>query len=361
MDAVRQFNQRLREGNAPADYVFSETATPNWLPKNATSPVYNEYFLALEGHAVRGAFVLKHQMFSFSGSLKPLVYMHHPFSEGVVNRRYAQVGTQMLMRIVRDHPLLFALGMGGYDRPLPRMLLALKWQHCPIPFYFRVCRAGRFLREMQTFRGTAIKRLAADIAAGSGLGALALKAWQGVRGRRGLSQRAQAEVVREFDDWADGIWQDTNSDFSMIAVRDSCSLRTLYPAENSKLTRIRMSINGRVVGWAVVGILHRPGHEQYGDLRVGTILDALSRPEHAKAVIAAATNVLMDLGADLIGSNQSHSAWIYALKECGFLHGPSNFIFAAAPGISKLLEPFREKSLEAHLTRGDGDNLLQYV
>lgn len=358
--AVREFNRRLQQGGAPSDYVFSESHVPAWLPRYDEARIYNEFYLAVEGDAVRGAFVLKRQTFSFSGVLKQLVYLHHPLSEGVVDKRYAQVGVHMIRRIVSKHPLLFALGMGGYARPLPRMLVALRWKHCLIPFHFRVCSASRFLREMQTLRSSLLKRVAADAAVLTGLGPLALKTLQALRGSVGRSAEFVPEIVPEFDDWADRIWAAAGSDFAMIAVRDANSLRTLYPAENQIFTRIRVSVRGQVVGWAVVGILHRPGHEQYGELRVGTILDALAKPQHATAVIAAATQVLMEQGADLIGSNQSHAAWTAALSANGFLGGPSNFIFATAPGVSELLDPFEAAMGRVHLNRGDGDNLLQY-
>src|SRR5579863_2679472 len=135
---VRDFNRRLQAGGAPPDYIFSETDIPLWLPATPGAPVYNEFFLALEGEAVRGAYVLKHQKFSFRGEVRPVVFYHHPLSEGIVNKSYTQVGLQMLMHVMRAHPVLYALGMGGYDRPLPRMLLALKWRHSLIPFCFRV-------------------------------------------------------------------------------------------------------------------------------------------------------------------------------------------------------------------------------
>ncbi len=359
--AVRDFNRRLQQGGAPPDYTFSESPVPRWLPRSDTSPVYNEFFVALESAQVRGAFALKHQMFSFNGSLKPLVYLHHPFSEGIVNKRYAQLGAQMLMRIVREHPFLFALGMGGYDRPLPRMLLALHWKHCLIPFYFRVCNGPKFLREMRALQKNSALHVLSRAAAVTGLIPLLLASWQKVRGSQAMATPHTAEIVPEFDNWSDAVWRDCAPGLAMAAVRDTRTLRVLYPAQNQKLTRIRIAVRGQIVGWAVTGILHRPGHEQYGDLRVGTILDVLARPEHAPAVIAAATGILIGQGAELIGSNQSHAAWQNALAQCGFLKGPSNFIFAAAPALSNLLDPFETRMSQVHLNRGDGDNLLQYL
>jgi hypothetical protein len=237
------------------------------------------------------------------------------------------------------------------------MLIALRWKHCLIPLYFRVCKASTFLREMKNLQSGAAKRFLARVSATTGLGTIAVLGWNAIR-RRGTS--FNSEEVPEFDDWADRIWAACHSEFAMIAVRDARSLRTLYPAGNEKLTRIRVSVSGQVVGWAVVGVLHRPGHEQYGDMRVGTILDTLASSEYAPAVIAAGTDALQGRGADLILCNQSHYAWTAALASAGFLCGPSNYIFAAAPHVSRLLDPFTATVSRAHLNRGDGDNLLQY-
>ncbi len=358
--AVKDFNERLRAGGAPPDYVFSESPIPAWLPYTPGSPVYNEFYLALEDDAVRGTFVLKHQKFSFSGEIRPAVYLHHPFSEGIVNKKYAQVGAQILKHAVRSYPMLFALGMGGYDRPLPRMLQALHWKHCLIPFYFRVNHPARFLRNTQALRQDAKWRLIADAAAFTGSGWVGLKAVQTLRGWRGLHGKADWTLVEQFDDWTDEIWKTCAADFTMIGVRDRSTLRMLYPGENRKFLRLKVTADGRPVGWVVAADSSNQGHPQYGDLRVGLILDGLARPEFAQHVIAAATRALIERGVDLITCNQSHRAWVQALRSCGFFKGPSNFIFAASKGLSEILEPFEPNVSLAHLNRGDGDNLLQY-
>ena len=182
--AVKEFNRRLQAGGAPPDYIFSESHIPSWLPRFPGVPVYNDLYLAKENGAVRGTFALKHQDFSFRGQVKRLVYLHHPFSEGIVDKKYAPVGMQILMHVIRTHPLLFALGMAGYDRPLPRMLTALKWNHCLVPFFFRVIRPAKFLRHMQVLRQSGYKRVVADAAAFSGIGWAAIQTVQALRGLR---------------------------------------------------------------------------------------------------------------------------------------------------------------------------------
>ena len=55
--AVREFNQRLLAGGAPADQQFPETPDPGWMPGM-------ELFLAVEGSIVRGGYILRRQTFS---------------------------------------------------------------------------------------------------------------------------------------------------------------------------------------------------------------------------------------------------------------------------------------------------------
>jgi len=358
--AVKEFNRRLRTAGVPKDYVFSESPVPRWLPRDEGAQVYDEYFLALEGDAVRGAFALKHQEFSFGGARAHVVYYHHPFGEGIIDRKYAHVGSHMLMYAARAHPLLFALGMGGYDRPLPRMLMALGWEHCWIPMYFRVNHPARFLRNMRKLRNSAGKRLLADIAAFSGVGWAVSKIVQARTGRLGM-RAVRVEAAAEFGDWADEIWDDCGAAYSMIAVRDGKNLRTLYPLANENFTRLKVSLGGRAIGWAVIADTQRRGHEEYGDLRVGTILDGLARPQHARLVTGAASRVLLDHGVDVVISNQSHEAWQRALRQCGFLPARSNSVLAVSKKLSERIQPFAEAARRCHINRGDGDSLMPYA
>jgi hypothetical protein len=48
------------------------------------------------------------------------------------------------------------------------------------------------------------------------------------------------------------------------------------------------------------------------------------------------------------------------MKDCGFLRGPSNFIFAASRDLAAMMQPFEQAISLSHLDRGDGDNLAQF-
>ena len=183
---------------------------------------------------------------------------------------------------------------------------------------------------------------------------------QGVRALRAPRQRPVGVVeMPGFPDWADRLWEDAKPRYSMTAVRDAASLRTLFPTGNRRFTRLKISRDGAPIGWAVVAEQNKK--PRYGGMRVGCVLDCFARPEDAVPVVRAAAGALERAGMDLIVSNQSHASWGDAFRRCGFLAGPSNFIFAASKALAGLLAPFEEKRPQIHVTRADGDGLYQYV
>jgi hypothetical protein len=360
--AVAEFNQRLRQAGEGENMVFYRYAQPRWLARTALSRIYNEYFVAIDGGVVRGGYALKTQDFSFpDGQIRSIAYYHHPLSEGIVNKAHAIVGTLLLRDAMQRAPLLYCLGMGGYDHPLPQMLIRLGWAHCPVPFFFRVMRPSRFLRNMKALRSSLPRRVLMDVAACSGAGWAGSKLFQVYRTLRApRSSPVEYHEVANFEDGdsienLQSLWGQARNDCSFTAVRDAEALRILYPAEQTNLTRIVVKRNGVGVGWAVVG--ERRKDEKYGDMRVGSVVDCLALPGELLSVIRVATQILEQQSVDLILSNQSHQAWGRAFKDAGYLPGPSNFIFAASKQLSELLTPFEDVRPRMHLTRGDGDGL----
>lgn len=355
--AATEFNRRLRAAGAAEDLVFYETSTPKYFPKHDGSTVYNELFVAVEGGAVRAGYALKHQRFYFEdGETRSVGYYHHALSEGIINKAYSGAGILLLRDALARQPLLYCLGMDGYDQPLPKMLKLLRWSDCLIPFFFRVAHPGAFLREVETVRRGAGRSFLLDIAAASGAGWLAFKgaqAWKEWRAPR--PQPHQVEEVAEFGDWADPLWAEAREACVMTAVRDAETLRVLYPATDAHLTRLRLSAGAKVIGWAVVG--ERRKNAKFGNLRVGSIVDCMAVPGNATAVVRAAASALERRGMDVVVSSQSHQVWGQAFSEAGFFQGPSTFIFAASPKLAELISPFGEKKNRIHFTRADGDGL----
>jgi hypothetical protein len=359
--AVQEFNRRLQQSSDDPNLVFSKTAVPRWLPPSGNNSVWNEFFVAVEGQSVRGAYGLKQEMVFIRGKgLHRVACYHHPLSEGIVDRSYASVGALLARDALARQPLLYALGMGGVERPLARMLKALGFSLTTIPFYFRVVRPSTFLREMQALRQQRWRAILMNIAAATGTGWLAIKSVQGIAKLRGRPADFVAEEVAEFSDWADGLWDNAKNGVSLAAVRDASTLRLLYPPSVTSTRRLRISRNGVAIGWAIIG--ERREDAKFGKMRVGSIVDCWASEENMASAVKAATQALEKDGlekdgVDLIVSNQSHHAWCSAFEKSGFLKGPSNFIFAASKKLRELLQPLEENRLSFHITRADGDGL----
>jgi hypothetical protein len=361
--AVAEFNQRLRQAGEDENMVFYRWAQPRWLARTAESRIFNEFFVVVDGGIVRGGYALKSQEFFFpDGQIRSIGYYHHPLSEGIVNRAHAIVGTLLLRDAMMRAPLLYCLGMGGYDRPLPQMLVRLGWAHCLVPFFFRIVNPSRFLRNMQTLRSSPSRKFLMELAAFTGAGWAGSKLFQGYRALRApRSLEAECCEVASFEgadaESLQSLWEQARQTCSFTAVRDAEALRTLYPPAQTHLTRMVMKRNGAAIGWAVVGERRKDAKSKYGNMRVGSVVDCFALPGEWFSVVRGATQTLERQGFDLILSNQSHQSCNEAFKAAGYLPGPSNFIFAASKKLAELLAPFEEVRPRMHLTRADGDGL----
>lgn len=334
---LREFNGRLE-------------AIGLQLPEHPESEMLpgSRMYLAIEGHDVRGGYILRPQNFSFSGELRRVAHLRLPLSEGAINRSYARVGPLLIRSAEKTEPLLYALGMGGPDRPLPRMLQAMGWSITPVPLYFHVVHAARFLRAIRAIRKTRLRAFLMDVAAWTGAG------WLLIRNRQ--RRRAQpapkgihASESEDFGPWAGEIWAMAQPEYAMAAVRDADALQQLYPARGERF--LRLHVNS--CGWALLLDTPMQGDQYFGDLHVGTIVDCMAEPDSdgPERVIHAARRYLEKRGVDLIITNQSHAAWRAALRAAGFLQGPSNFLFGASKALAALGIPAEEM----HINRGDGD------
>ncbi len=335
--AVREFNLRLLAGGAPADLQFPETPDPAWMPGM-------ELFLALEESQVRGGYILRRQTFSVAGATLPAAHYRLPLSEGVVNRKYAMLGLRMVRDALSREPRLYGLGMGGWDQPLPQMLKRLGWGMSAVPFHFKVVHPAKFLHHIRALRTSPLRRAALDTAAFTGAGWLGMKAL-------GLARRlpsAPFTLEPAFAPWADEVWERSRPAYTLLAQRDAATLDQLYPPSDPRFLRVRASD-----GWAVLLDTQMHNHKQFGDMRVGTIVDCLAPPESATDIVRAAAGLLEQRGVDLIVSNQLHAAWSRALLASGFRAGPSNYLLALSPAFAQAAQGANHD--EFHVNRGDGD------
>lgn len=353
IEAVKAFNRRLEVGGVASEFRFPESNVPDWLPLREGSRIYQQFYVAVENNMVRGGFILKYQDFCLRGESRSIAYYHLPVSEGIVNKAYASVGVLMLRSALKMEPALFALGMGGFDRPLPAMLRAMGWSMSAVPFYFRVVHPRRFLRNISTLRQSIMRRIASEVAALSGAGWAAIRVAHRLRTEASI-RGITSESVALFGSWGDELWRQCSSQYTLIASRDTGILQRLYPP-NKNFICFKVLRNSQVVGWAVVLDTQMRNNKYFGNLRVGSIVDCFSTIEEAAAVIECATQLLEKRGVDLIIANHSHAKWGAAFKSAGYFSAASNFIFAASPSLAKEIAPFETTRDSIYFMRGDGD------
>lgn len=351
---VVQFNLRLRKGGIrfqfPVSYISS------WLPKINDRRIYQEFYLAMESERVRGAYILKHQDFLINGETISVGDFQLPLSEGLIDHEFTTVGIMMFVDALKRQPLLYGLGIGSSDEPIAKIFKAMGWSFYFIPFYFKVNHPFRFLRNISYLRKNYFNRLLIDLLAITAIGGIIIKSYQFVIKDRSSKQiTCSVETVSNFSTWADKLWDTCKDKYCFAAVRDAETLNILYPMSNNRFIRLKVSDNDGVIGWTVVLDTFMANHKQFGNMRVGSIVDSFALPEEAAKVIACATRFLEKRGVDLIISNQCHSSWALALKKAGFIQGPSNYIFAASKALSSLLQPWDMIMRNSHINRGDGD------
>ncbi len=351
--AVAAFNARAIEHRAP--FCLSKTAIAAWLPKVAGGRFYREFFLALDGGEVRGGFTLRRQEFLLRGKVTAVANYQGPLSEGIWDRRFMMAGVQMLRAALRDQPLLYALGMGGIDQPLPKLLATAGWSIALVPFHFKVLRASAFLRNIRPLRATPARARLMNLAAASGLGAAAVQAFQWLRTKRRRPADAGCTVVSDFGAWADDVWEKTRPVYSFTAIRDRTAQNILFGDGNPHNLLLRCTRSGADIGWAVVRSTQMRGDQYFGDMRLGSIVDCLAVPGEEFAVTALAIKHLRALASDLVVTNQMHSAWNLALREAGFLSTKSNFLLATSPQLTDALGGSDFSAAGLHFNRADGD------
>jgi len=352
IDGVRLFNQRLK--NEGIRFQFPENPNPLWLPKSNSDKLYQEFYVAADDSNVNGAYVLKHQDFLVNGKVKSIGNYGLPLSEGIIDRRFNATGLRLLNDALTRQPDLYALGMGGLDRPLPRFLKSMGWKLKLVPFYFYVVHSKRFFSEIQNFKQTRFKTNLANFMSLIGIGNVGVKLWQWFNTKFKPTDE-DSKLIDSFGDWADYLWEEANGNYSLCAVRTSEFLNVLYPSNNGRFIRLKVLSDSNVVGWAVVLDTKMSDDKYFGNLRVGSMVDCMALNGFEKHVVFCAKKFLIECEVDLIVTNQSHNFWRDGCEQNGFMKGPSNFALALSPQLWQSIVSSDKNWEKVHFTRGDGD------
>jgi hypothetical protein len=353
LPSIRSFNARLRAAGTDPGFLLPEEFPADAPPEQESRPVDKRQFIVVDDGVVRGGYMLQKQEFVLDGQYIMVGNIQMPITEGVIDKKFSALGGLLVREILRACPLLFALGMGGRHNSFPRLLQAMGWTLLDIPFLFYVNHPNRFLQNIGPLRRSGARRAIASLAAGTGVGGAGIRLLQARITRP--TPVPSVEPVPDFDVWADELWSQCWREFFFCGVRTSGALGHFYPARQTRYLRYRMTIEGAVVGWALLVDTQMRDHPYFGNLRVGTIVDGIALPAHTAATVRAAAQLLEKRGVDLTICNHSHASWMSALRRVGFQGYASNYVFAASKELARLLQPLPENLPRIFINRGDGE------
>jgi hypothetical protein len=351
---ARAFNARMRAADALL-FALPETAPANNPDTPAAGIEFRHFVVVDDGGEVRGGYFIRKQPFLVRGQVHDVGHYQAPLSEGIVDKRFASVGAVMLAHALGQQPLLFAMGMGSVDRPLPRMLSAMGWSILETPFYFLVLNGKRFLRNAGPLHQRIERRVAADVLAFSGLGGLGLKGLQIARSRNRFDGRYRQQPIQTFCGWADQIWRESAAQYSLSAVRTADYLQFIYPKEQPAYYGVQLTEGDRPAGWVQMLECRPRDRSYFGEMRVAALVDGVGPATAIPSLIYSGVAAAKARHADIVISNQMHMDWITGLKGAGFWQGPSNYLLALSKGLRTLLDPLDEAIPRIHFNRGDGD------
>ena len=353
--AIARLNARLQAGKV-ADVVYPEGAE-----QHRQSDVRERLFVAEDDGEIRGAVWLREQCFRVAGEDVVCGWLKYPISESLLDSRFSGVPGSLIVQCLREQPRLLALGLGGHDTPIARMLKALRWTGTTVPLLARLVRPARALRQIVPLRRSRARRAAVDVLALTGLGWLAVQTYSAFRASTSGHRRGayQGDPTATLGAWADDVWAITRDEYRFAAARDVATVESLLPA-SPDVSRLRVRRAGEDVGWVIV-VCHdfRTGlaDRNFGRLTVGLIADCVAAPTHAAGVVGVAYDYLAAQGADIVISNQLYPAWTTGLRAAGFLPVPSNFAFYASPAATRLTGDWSG----CHVNRGDCDGPIWYA
>ena len=352
-NSIRNFNKELEENgfNFRLPVTFSKDL-------NADDFLFTRKFILIENKiSVRAGYTLKSQWFKINNDLLKVGYYYNPITAGLFNKKYNICGVMLLHDAQKKNPNLFCLGMGGYSETLPKLLKGLNWNLQKIPFFFRVHNPYIFLKNIRFFKNTKFKFFFINFLANTGLGWLCIKLLFFLTTLFHIRLKKKSNVVMKelevFDQSLDTLWDIAKQHSEFIAVRNAKYLKILY--SDKRFIKMKFFDQDQIIGWSVSLCTQLNDHKQFGNMKLGSIVDCLSLRGYESNIIKETSNMLKNKGADLIVSNQSHTFWMQAFKKNSFVGGPSNFIFASSVTLSKKLKNNKKFKDYMHLTRGDGD------
>jgi hypothetical protein len=356
--AVARFNHRLKAGGRDDEMPLDIALPGEAKYRPGGFPLYRRMIIAEDGREVRAAMLLCHHSVFINGAGRDFCWTKLPLSEGIIDVKYSLAIVQLIKKALDDQPFMMGVGAGTPESEGYRLFLKLRWRRQSIPFFFYPVKVSKVLSGLRYLSKTPMLRYAGILGAYSGLGA-SMSGLLALRRKIASSLSGYEDsVVEGFDEWADHIFHKYLADYPVAIRSDATALNIVYPPDDHRYVRIRVSRNGakRDAGWIVVASKRMRDNHYFGDLTVGTLVDGFGGSEDAPALVAAGIRRLAHMGVDIIVANFSHEAWVEACRRSGMFRGPSNFHLFVSPKGGPLLEdscPLHQ----IHIARGHSDGM----
>ena len=354
--AVARFNDRLKAGGREEALPLDPALPGEAQYRPAGFPIYRRMILADDGQEVRAAMLLCHHNVFIQGERRDFYWTKMPLSEGIINVKYSLAIIQLMKKTLEQHPFLMGVGAGTSDSDGYRLFANLRWRHQSVPFFFFPVKVSKVLRGLRYLQKNAKLRYGALLGAYSGVGA-GLSGMLALR-RKFLTNLSgyEAAVVERFDEWADQVFTHALADYPVAIRSDATALNIVYPPDDQRYVRLRVTRKGSASGWIVVASKQMHNHHYFGNLQVGTLVDGFGRANEVPALLAAGLNHLVEKGVDIIVANFSHAAWSAACRRAGMFSGPSNFQLFVAPQGGTVLQASCPLP-QIHVARGHSDGM----
>jgi len=351
-ESIREFNARLEKAGITFAFPVDSSKLMQKAP-GADAPYQTAYVMS-DGSSVRGGYILKSEQLFIGAQSFPVGNYQLPLSEGIADRKYAMVGVQLIRDALARQSRLYCLGMGNTARPLPRLLSKLGWTVSKVPFLFRIENARNFTKEIRWLHQRAYLRLLLGLARNTGtlagiVGSARL--WRRVLGFRPPAGVSFVEVA-DFPEEIDELFANVRGDYGLMCDRRAAAMRSRLPANDSRLLRVLLRKSGKVAGWVVISVSQLANHTQFGNMKLGCIVDGLAAPGDVGLLIGEACRRLEAASCDLLVSNQTHPVWIRGLRGQGFFKGPQISFLLFHRRWRRPTRPFRLRTSTARMAMG---------
>ena len=142
---------------------------------------------------------------------------------------------------------------------------------------------------------------------------------------------------------------------AMVSREKTPRIKAPKRIDNPKFIRLKIIVNNKTTGWALVLVTSLSNHNYFGNMKIGSLIDCLFTKGLEAEIIALIKRYFIKKNVDLIISNQSCGDINFGFLKNGFIEGPSNFILAVSPKLSKVINLNTDSLKEMHINRGDGD------